>query len=41
MKRWLCCALNTVRRIDGLDIFLIDSTVAGAAHGELDAPTLS
>ena len=35
------CALNTVRRIDGLDIFLIDSTVAGAAHGELDAPTLS
>jgi len=35
------CALNTVRRIDGLDIFLIDSTVAGAAHGEPDAPTLS
>jgi 3',5'-cyclic AMP phosphodiesterase CpdA len=35
------CALNTVRRIDGLDIFPIDSTVASAAHGELDAPTLS
>jgi hypothetical protein len=30
-----------VRRIDRLDIFLIDSTVAGTAHGELDAPTLS
>ena len=35
------CALNTVRRIEGLDIFLIDSTVAGAPHGELDAPTLA
>jgi 3',5'-cyclic-AMP phosphodiesterase len=35
------CALNTLRRIDGLDILLIDSTVAGAPHGELDAPTLS
>jgi 3',5'-cyclic AMP phosphodiesterase CpdA len=34
-------ALNTVRRIGGLDIFLIDSTVPGAAHGELDAPTLT
>ena len=34
-------ALNTVRRIGGLDIFLIDSTVTGAAHGELDAPTLT
>jgi 3',5'-cyclic AMP phosphodiesterase CpdA len=30
-----------VRRIGGLDIFLIDSTVTGAAHGELDAPTLT
>ena len=35
------CALNTLRRIDGLDILLIDSNVAGAPHGELDAPTLS
>jgi len=35
------CALNTVRRIDGLDIFLIDSTVAGAAHGELVVATPS
>jgi 3',5'-cyclic-AMP phosphodiesterase len=35
------CALNTLRRIDGLDILLINSTVAGAPHGELDAPTLS
>jgi Icc protein len=34
------CALNTVRRVEGLDIFLMDSTVAGAAHGELDAETL-
>jgi hypothetical protein len=25
----------------GLDILLIDSTVAGAPHGKLDAPTLS
>lgn len=29
-------ALNKVRRVNGLDIVLIDSTVAGAAHGELD-----
>jgi len=29
------CALNTLRRIDGLDILLIDSTVAGAPHGSL------
>ena len=35
------CALNTLRRIDGLDILLIDSNVAGAPHGELDALTLS
>jgi 3',5'-cyclic AMP phosphodiesterase CpdA len=35
------CALNTMRRIEGLDIFLIDSTVASAPHGELDAPTLA
>ena len=34
------CALNTVRRVGGLDIFLIDSTVAGAPHGELDARRL-
>jgi 3',5'-cyclic-AMP phosphodiesterase len=34
------CALNTVRRVEGLDIFLMDSSVAGAAHGELDAETL-
>ena len=34
------CALNTLRRVEGLDIFLMDSTVAGAAHGELDAETL-
>jgi 3',5'-cyclic AMP phosphodiesterase CpdA len=31
---------NAVRRVEGLDIFLMDSTVAGAAHGELDAETL-
>lgn len=35
------CALNTVRRVDGLDILLIDSTVPGAAHGELDPATLT
>jgi Icc protein len=34
-------ALNSIRSIDGLDIFLVDSTVPGAAHGELDAATLS
>ena len=33
-------ALNKVRRVNGLDIVLIDSTVAGAAHGELDTATL-
>jgi len=33
--------LNTVRRIEGLDILLIDSTVAGAPRGELDAATLA
>ncbi|MGC1842607.1 MAG: metallophosphoesterase, partial [Pseudolabrys sp.] len=31
---------NAVRRVEGLDIFLMDSTVAGAAHGELDVETL-
>ena len=34
-------ALNAVRRIGRLDILLIDSTVAGAPHGELDAATLA
>jgi 3',5'-cyclic-AMP phosphodiesterase len=34
-------ALNSVRSIDGLDILLVDSTVPGAAHGELDTATLS
>jgi len=34
-------ALNAVRRIGGLDILLIDSTVPGAPHGELDAATLA
>jgi 3',5'-cyclic-AMP phosphodiesterase len=35
------CALNSIRSVDGLDIFLVDSTVPGAAHGELDAATLA
>jgi Icc protein len=34
-------ALNSVRRIGELDIVLIDSTVPGAARGELDADTLA
>ena len=34
-------ALNAVRRIGRLDILLIDSTVPGAPHGELDAATLA
>ncbi len=34
-------ALNAVRRIGQLDILLIDSTVPGAPHGELDAATLA
>ena len=34
-------ALNAVRRVGELDILLIDSTVPGASHGELDAATLA
>lgn len=34
-------APNAVRRIGRLDILLIDSTVPGAPHGELDAATLA
>ena len=34
-------ALNTTRSIDELDILLIDSTVPGSPHGELDAATLA
>ncbi len=33
-------ALNLVHRIGGLDILLIDSSVPGKSHGELDAETL-
>ena len=33
-------AHNLIRHIDDLDIVLVDSTVPGAAHGELDAETL-
>ena len=33
-------ALNALRRVGELDIVLIDSTVPGAAHGELDTATL-
>jgi 3',5'-cyclic AMP phosphodiesterase CpdA len=32
--------LNSLHPVGGLDIVLIDSTVPGAAHGELDAATL-
>jgi 3',5'-cyclic AMP phosphodiesterase CpdA len=32
---------NMIRRVDDLDVLLIDSTVPGASHGELDAPTLA
>src|SRR5262249_53793342 len=34
-------ALNTVRRVGALDVVLIDSTVPGSSHGELDAATLA
>jgi 3',5'-cyclic-AMP phosphodiesterase len=34
-------ALNSARTIGGVDIVLIDSVVPGAAHGELDAETLT
>lgn len=34
-------ALNAARTVGDVDIILIDSTVPGAAHGELDAGTLA
>jgi Icc protein len=34
-------ALNLARAVGGLDVLLIDSTVPGASHGELDAATLA
>jgi 3',5'-cyclic AMP phosphodiesterase CpdA len=34
-------ALNSVRKVGGVDIVLLDSSVPGAAHGELDATTLA
>ena len=34
-------ALNSVRRVHEVDVLLIDSTVPGASHGELDAATLA
>jgi 3',5'-cyclic-AMP phosphodiesterase len=34
-------ALNTVRQVGALDVVLIDSTVPGSSHGELDAATLA
>jgi 3',5'-cyclic-AMP phosphodiesterase len=34
-------ALNSIRTIAGVDIVLIDSTVPGAPHGELDPDTLA
>jgi Icc protein len=33
-------ALNSMRKAGGIDIVLLDSTVPGAHHGELDATTL-
>ncbi len=33
-------ALNSLRKLGGIDIVLLDSTVPGAHHGELDAATL-
>jgi len=33
-------ALNSVHKVGGVDIVLLDSTVPGAHHGELDAATL-
>lgn len=34
-------ALNSMRSVREVDIVLIDSTVPGAPHGELDAATLA
>jgi 3',5'-cyclic-AMP phosphodiesterase len=34
-------ALNSVRKVGDVDIVLLDSSVPGAAHGELDATTLT
>jgi 3',5'-cyclic-AMP phosphodiesterase len=34
-------ALNSARKVGDVDIVLLDSTVPGAAHGELDATTLA
>jgi 3',5'-cyclic AMP phosphodiesterase CpdA len=34
-------ALNSMRSVDQLDILLVDSTVPGVPHGELDAATLA
>lgn len=34
-------ALNSVRQVGDVDIVLLDSSVPGAAHGELDATTLA
>ena len=34
-------ALNAMRSVGEIDVLLIDSTVPGAAHGELDATTLA
>jgi 3',5'-cyclic-AMP phosphodiesterase len=34
-------ALNSVRKVGDADIVLLDSSVPGAAHGELDAETLT
>lgn len=34
-------ALNAMRQVHGLDVLLIDSTVPGESHGELDAATLT
>lgn len=34
-------ALNSIRGVDAIDILLVDSTVPGAAYGELDAATLA
>ena len=34
-------ALNSVRKVGDVDIVLLDSSVPGAAHGELDATTLA
>jgi 3',5'-cyclic AMP phosphodiesterase CpdA len=34
-------ALNSLRKVGGVDVVLLDSSVPGAAHGELDAATLT